>query len=127
MGSLLVFDLLILYVHKAARVILASIVIFLLEMLLKEIIILTVNNIERHKYISKMNLSLFCKLSKFLFVNSALIIFISSFNFGDNNLVKTFSVRKYDYIDFQWYRTVGVNIMLNFLISLIYVNIRPFV
>jgi hypothetical protein len=65
---------------------------------------------------SKMSLSLLCKLSKFLYINTALIIFISSFDIGMNSFAKTFSTRFYKKLDLSWFKHVGLSIMLNFII-----------
>ena len=89
--------MLILYIHKSPYPLAASAIILVLEILLKTIII-CLSNFEIHLYKSQMNLSIFSKLTKYLYINTALIIFVSSFDFGEFWLSRTFSTRAEDKI-----------------------------
>lgn len=80
---------------------------------------------EKHKYESKISLSLFAKLTKYLYVNTALILLLNSFDFGDNFLSNTFSNRRFPYLSFSWHKSVGLNIFFTLILQLVYVNFRP--
>lgn len=102
MCVLLLFDLFILFIHKSSYPLLASLVILILEIILKEIII-WVSSFEKHRHKSSLNLSIFSKLTKYLYINTALIMFISCFDFADNILVSTFSTSAYEEMDITWF------------------------
>lgn len=124
---LLGFDLLILLIHKSPYPLLASMVILFLEIVLKSIII-WLSHFEIHLHKSQLHLSIFSKLTKYLYVNTALIIFVSSFDFGELAIVSTFSTRAQKYIvgnNGAWFRTVGLSVLIGFCLQVGYVNVRP--
>ena len=118
------FDSLILLLQKSPNFLMASFLVILLEAILKEITIV-VAGFEKHFRKSERDSSLLLKLTKYLFINSGLLVFLSSYNLGSDWILGIFSTGQFHEASPEWYLSVGLSLQITFIVQIFYVNLRP--